>query len=108
MRTVARVSCCELTQHQHPVTDHRGELFDTVEEFGLLGKRRSLKPLSRRRQIVTHQSECAFDALMIGGAPMGALARGLKVAYLDNLCHDVAYDYCSPTGSTASARKLRM
>ena len=56
-RTVHRVSSLfdarvsgNFAEHMHPVPDHRGELFDAIEQFLLLDCGSIFEPMSRRRK----------------------------------------------------------
>jgi len=48
----ARVS--RLDQHPHPVTDHCGQLLDSIEEFRLFRRRRFTQVIGGIGEIVTH------------------------------------------------------
>jgi len=74
-------------QHHHSVADSRGELFDAVEQFGMRLDGSRAKLFGGPYQILTHHGQCAFDALMIAGLPMGAFAGRLEIPYLNNLAH---------------------
>jgi hypothetical protein len=88
----------KIAEHQHSVADCRRKFFDPIQEFWLLGWRGGLQLLGYPREILTHQNERTLDALMIGGTPMGALARSLQISYLNDFGHIV----------TASAYAVRL
>src|SRR5689334_21885979 len=48
---------------------------------------RRAKTINGPFQILAHQLQCVFDALMVAGPTLSAFACGLEVAYLNNLAH---------------------
>ena len=76
-----------VAQHAHSVTDHSGEMLDTIEQFGLHRNWRLAQIVGGVGEIIPHQSERALETLMIGAAPLGATPSLLKFPKLNYFCH---------------------
>jgi hypothetical protein len=72
----------------HPVPDHRGELFDAIEQFLLLDCGSIFEPMSRRRKAFAHQRDRAFEILMVGVATLATFARRFHLTQLDYFSHE--------------------
>jgi len=71
---------------------------------------RGLQPLSGPRQILAHQVQCAFDAVMIAGLPMRSFACSLEIPYLNQLTHSLSallrIDPCSASSRLKKSSRL--
>jgi hypothetical protein len=76
-----------LANHPHPITYHRGELLDAVEQDGLICRWRISQFEGSFGETRAHQLHRLLEALMVGAALRSAAAGFLKLMKLDNLGH---------------------
>lgn len=81
-----------LTHHPCSIADHRSEVFDAVEQFGLLIQRRIAQPFGHFREIIFHNDDGTLEVLVLVGMPVGLPAGMLEAAKLN----DFAQNACAP------------